>query len=312
MGAFSHNVMDRARTSEGGIKSARMIAGVATLATHYDGFLLDQWGVLHDGVHALPGALDCLAALRTADKKIVILSNSGRTGDENGVLMQRFGIDRQSYDALITAGDDARHAFRTRPDAFYRALGSRCVVVARPADVSLVESFGLEAVARVEAADFVLVLSLDSPRCSVRSYEPMLREACGRGLPMVCANPDITRVTPDAILEAPGAVAKRYEALGGTVRYHGKPDRGIYETCLAAFEQLGLRRRERVLAVGDSIAHDVAGAQSVELASALVAAGIHREALGVEDGRLPTAERWAAFAATTHVQPDYVIPAFVW
>ena len=312
MGAFSHHLMHTARASEGGIKSARMIAGVATLATRFDGFLLDQWGVLHDGVHALPGVLECLAALRTADKKIVILSNSGRTGDENGVLMQRFGIERQSYDALITAGDDARHAFRTRPDAFYRALGMRCLVVARPTDVPLVKDFGLEAVDRVEAADFVLVLSLDSPRCNVRSYEPMLREARGRGLPMVCANPDITRVTPDAILEAPGAVAKRYEALGGTVRYHGKPDRGIYESCLATFEHLGVRRREQVLAVGDSIAHDIAGAQAAGLPSALVAAGIHREALGVEDGRLPTAERWAVFAATTNVQPYYVIPAFVW
>ena len=290
----------------------RMVAGVASLASHYDGFLLDQWGVLHDGVRALPGALDCLAALRTAGKKIVILSNSGRTGDENALLMQRFGVERESYDALITAGDDARQAFRSRPDAFYRALGRRCVVVARPGDLSLVEDFGLEAVERVDDADLVLVLSLDSPARGVRDYESMLHEARARGLPMVCANPDLTRVTPDAILEAPGAVAKRYEALGGTVRYHGKPDPGIYQSCLATFERLGLYRREQVIAVGDSIAHDVAGADSAGLASALVAAGIHREALCVEGARLPTAARWAAFAATAPAQPDYVIPAFVW
>ncbi len=295
-----------------GAGPTRMVAGVAALAARYDGFLLDQWGVLHDGARALPGALACLAALRHAGKKIVILSNSGRTSDENALLMRRFGIEHPLYDDLITAGDDARHAFRFRPDAFYRALGGRCVVVARQSDLSLVENFGLESVARVEDADLVLVLSLDSPARGVSDYEPMLRAACARGLPMVCANPDLTRVTPDAILEAPGAVAKRYEALGGTVRYHGKPDPGIYASCLAAFEQFGVPRREQVIAVGDSMAHDVAGAQSVGLASALVAAGIHREALGVEDGRLPSAERWAAFASTAAAQPDYVIPAFIW
>ncbi|MDQ3216215.1 MAG: TIGR01459 family HAD-type hydrolase, partial [Pseudomonadota bacterium] len=249
-------------------ESTRMVAGVAALAANYDGFLLDQWGVLHDGVRALSGALDCLAALRAAGKKIVILSNSGRTGDENAVLMQRFGIEPELYDALITAGDDAREAFRSRPDAFYRALGRRCVVVARPADVALVDDFGLESVDNIDAADFVFVLSLDSPRRGVPDYESMLQEARARGLPMVCANPDLTRVTPDAILEAPGAVAKRYEALGGTVRYHGKPDPGIYQSCLATFERLGLYRREQVIAVGDSIAHDVAGADSAGLASA--------------------------------------------
>lgn len=300
------------RATTAAAPSTRMVEGVATLATHYDGFLLDQWGVLHDGVHALPGALACLAALHTAGKRIVILSNSGRTGDENAALLQRFGVDRGSYDAVVTAGDDARRAFLTRPDAFYRALGRRCVVVARRGDLPLVEAFGLEAVERVDAADFVLVLSLDAPRLGVGDYESMLQAARARSLPMVCANPDLTRVTPEAILEAPGAVARRYEALGGTVRYHGKPDPGVYARCLDTLARLGVLRRERVIAVGDSIAHDVAGARAVGLASALVAGGIHREALGVEGGRLPTAKRWAAFAATAPARPEYVIPAFVW
>jgi HAD superfamily hydrolase (TIGR01459 family) len=156
------------------------------------------------------------------------------------------------------------------------------------------------------------VLSLDPARRGVRDYESMLRGARARNLPMVCANPDLTRVTPDAILEAPGAVARRYEALGGSVRYHGKPDPGIYATCLALLAELGVGRRDSVIAVGDSIAHDIVGARSVGLANALVAGGIHRVALAVDGRRLPTARRWATFAATVPARPDYVLPAFVW
>jgi ribonucleotide monophosphatase NagD (HAD superfamily) len=54
-----------------------LLPGIAPLAERYDGFILDLWGVLHDGRHPMPGALDALAHLREAGKRIVILSNAG-------------------------------------------------------------------------------------------------------------------------------------------------------------------------------------------------------------------------------------------
>ena len=285
-----------------------MLSGMRELAARYEGFLLDQWGVLHDGGEALPGAIDCLARLREMGKRVVILSNSGRTGEDNARNMLRFGIEPRFHDAVVTAGDAARAAFRARSDPFHRALGRRALVIARDEDLALATEFGVTAVHDASSADLVLVLSLPADRRRVQDHEPALTAALARNLPLVCANPDVVVVHPGAVVDAPGAVAQRYEAMGGQVRYHGKPHPDIYALAMA---RLGVDARGAV-AVGDSMAHDVAGAHGAGIACALVAGGIHREALGVVPGELPDAKRWAAFAASAGVSPDYVVPVFRW
>lgn len=285
-----------------------MLSGVRALAARYDGFLLDQWGVLHDGGEALPGALECLTHLREAGKRVVILSNSGRSGKANVRNMLRFGIEPRFYDAVVTAGDAAREALHARNDPFHRALGRRALVIARDEDAARADEFGLTAAPDAASADLVLVLSLPDDRRSAGDYEPLLAAARRRDLPLVCANPDVVVVQPGAVVDAPGAVAQRYEAMGGRVRYHGKPWPGIYALAMA---RLGVDAG-RVVAVGDSMAHDVAGAHGAGIACALVAGGIHREALGVAPGELPDAARWAAFAASTEPVPEYVIATFRW
>lgn len=260
---------------------------------------------------ALPGAVTCLKALRAAGKRIVILSNSGRGGDANAIAMTRFGIERELYDAVVTAGDDARAAFHSRADAFHRRLGRRAMVIARDGELELAADFGVTPVDQVDAADFVLVLSLDSPSRAVADYETVLQAAVAAGLPMVCANPDITRVTPGAILEAPGAIARRYEQLGGVVRYHGKPDPGIYTVALDVLARFGVPPT-RVIAVGDSIDHDVRGARGAGLPSVLVAGGIHREILGLVPGGHTDPQRWDALVARAGVAPEFLMASFVW
>ena len=110
------------------------------------------------------------------------------------------------------------------------------------------------------------------------------------------------------MIEAPGVLARRYAALGGRVFYHGKPYPAIYRSCLDALDCAP----QRVLAVGDSMEHDIAGAARVGLRSALVAGGIHAATLKVEWGRLPTPDVWQAFAAAAESLPDYLLPAFTW
>jgi HAD superfamily hydrolase (TIGR01459 family) len=291
--------------------ATRMLPGVRALAPDCDGLVLDQWGVLHDGRQALPGALDCLARLRAAGKHIVIVSNSGRSGAVNAALMERFGVTAHDYDALVTAGDAAREAMLSRDDEFHRALGRRAYVLARDEDHGIAETFGLETVDTIDAADLVLVLSWTPGHRTVGDYESMLRDALARRLPMVCGNPDVTTPSGDHLVEAVGAIAKRYESMGGAVRFHGKPYPGIYAMGLAALASRGVDAR-RVVAVGDSIAHDVVGARGAGLRSALVAGGIHRDALGVTPGELPGAARWARFARDAEALPDYVVATFAW
>lgn len=278
------------------------------LAAACDGFILDQWGVLHDGTVPYPGAAACLQRLRAAGKRIVVLSNSGKRAADNLKRMARMGFDTALIDRFVSAGEDARDALETRADAFHSKLGRRCYAFTRDGDQSLLADIGLEFVDRVEDAHFMAVIGTDSPRRALADYERELQAGIARGLPMICANPDIARLTADGIIEAPGVLADRYEALGGTVFYHGKPHPAIYRSCLLA---LGCAP-ERVIAIGDSVEHDILGAARVGLRSALIPGGVHAAALGISWGGLPGPRAWRAFADAAVAKPDFLLPAFTW
>ena len=283
------------------------LPGVAALARDFDGFILDQWGILHDGTNPYPGAIECLAALRHAGKHVVILSNSGRTGRFNVGMMAKMGFDATLFDRVISAGDNAREAIERRSHAFHRRLGARYFAFTRDDDVSLFDGLGLQRVGDVEDADFLAVIGIETPRLALADYEPLLAAGAARRLPMVCANPDVTRPSPDGLVAAPGALARRYEALGGDVYYHGKPYPAIYQACIEA-----LAGCERVVAVGDSLEHDILGAGRAGLRSAFVAGGIHLAEMGAPWGALPDPAAWESFLRAAPARPDYLLPAFTW
>jgi HAD superfamily hydrolase (TIGR01459 family) len=272
----------------------RRLAGIAALAERYDGFLLDQWGVLHDGRAAFPGALDALGRLREAGKRVVVISNSGRRASANVGTMEQLGFARALWDDLVTAGEDAWRSLKMQPP------GRRPHVIDRDGERGLLVGLNLMPAADVGKSDFLLTLGIDEP--DLAAYDRKLDEALRRRLLMVCANPDHWRYGADgALLPAAGALADRYEAMGGRVVRHGKPYAPIYETCLASLAV----PKERVVAVGDSVPHDIAGAKGVALAAALVTSGVHAETLG-------EAPDPAAIELLGGPAPDWVLPRFVW
>jgi len=246
--------------------------------------------------------------LRNAGKRIVVLSNSGRRESDNLRLMESMGLDPALIDHFVSGGEHARAALAARSDPFHRALGKRCYAFTRGGDRSLLEGIGLDLVDRVQDAEFLAVLGSDAPRRLARDYEPELLAGIARKLPMVCANPDTIRLLPDGVTEAQGVLALRYEALGGTVFYHGKPYPAIYESCL---RMLDCPKRS-VLAIGDSAEHDILGAARVGIRSALIPGGVHAAEFGIAWGGLPAPENWIKFAASAPAQPDYLLAAFNW
>ena len=285
-----------------------LVRGMSALAARYDGFILDQWGVLHDGTRPYAGAAECLQRLHSEGKRIVVLSNSGKREAENLQVMARMGFDVGVLARCVCAGEEARRALESRTDPFHAALGRRCFAFTRGGDRAVLEGIGLEFVDRVEDADFLAVLGIDSPQRALVDYEAELVAGVQRKLPMVCANPDIARLTPNGLIDAQGVLAVRYEALGGRVFYHGKPYPAIYESCLAA---LGCESRE-VIMIGDSVDHDILGARRAGIASALIPGGVHGPELGAAWGELPHADGWRTFAREACAQPDYLLAAFNW
>ncbi|MDZ5646628.1 TIGR01459 family HAD-type hydrolase [Nitrospirillum sp. BR 11828] len=271
--------------------------GLSHLADRYDGFILDLWGVVHDGIAPYPGVPECLKTLRAQGKRVCLLSNAPRRVDAAADRLTEMGLTPDHYDALLTSGEATHDALREPPDAWHAALGPKLLHIGPDRDAGVyLDLPGRIKVDRPEDADFVLNTGIVDFSESLADYEPILAACAALNLPMVCANPDlVVHVGPQLVICA-GELARRYEELGGDVRQHGKPYPGVYARC---FDLLGGIARQRILAVGDSLRTDMAGANAAGIDGLLITGGIHREELGVADplADLPDLDRLADIAA---------------
>ena len=287
----------------------RLIRGVGALAPRYDGFILDLWGVVHDGVAPLPGALECLRGLIEAGKRIVLLSNAPRRAEDVVDRIDRIGVPVGLYHNVMSSGEEAWQHLARRDDSFYAALGWRCLHIGSERDIGIREGLGLELVETAEEAEFILNTGPADWDDRVEDYAPLLGRALERALPMVCANPDLVVIHGDRLAVCAGALAQWYEERGGSVRWHGKPFRSVYETC---FGLLGIDDLSRILAIGDSLRTDIAGAAGAGIDSVLIAGGIHADEFGAMDGQPPDLERIAAVLRGASYCPVAVARSFCW
>lgn len=283
-----------------------LLAGLAEIAHLYDGFVLDVWGVLHNGVEPYPGVVAALEAMNRHAKRIVLLSNAPMRADVVAARVDRIGVPRALFHGVMSSGEEVWQCLRHRPDPFYAALGTRCLWLGPDRHGGMVEGLGLTVVEEPAAAEFILNTGPDELDDAATALLPLLRPAAARGLPMVCANADLHVMQGNELIVCAGQVAKVYEAMGGPVRWHGKPFRSVYDSCLTL---LGIADRSRILAVGDSLRTDIAGAAGAGLDSLLVAGGIHADEMGVGGTFDPNAglERIGA-----EVRPTWVIERLVW
>ncbi len=258
---------------------------------------------------ALPDALECLAELRAAGKRVVLLSNSGKRAAINRQRLAELGIGAELYDALVTSGEATWQALAGRTDPAFAGLGRRCVLWSRGGDRSLTEHQGLEVVPDVQRADFLLLAGIEND-ARLEQFAAALEQAAARDLPMVCANPDVVSVLPGGAFGiAPGAVARHYEDLGGRVAYVGKPHRPVWQLCLEALAPLP---RGGVLVIGDSVAHDIAGGAGMGLATALIMGGIHAPLFDMARGPSANAAALERLEAEYGARPDWVLSRFRW
>ena len=283
----------------------RLIRGLGEIAAGYDAFILDLWGCLHDGVAIYPAALDCLHRLKAAGKLAVILSNAPRRAIDVERRIAGMGIGRDLYAALYCSGEETWRALSSNAIADLHGRGNKAFAILAEADRSMLRDAGLAAAAP-EKADFVLAIGVETGAETVAQFEPDLRIALDRGLPLVCANPDLVVHRGGVEEICAGSIAQRYQELGGRVIWFGKPHPAVYDRILADF---GLSA-ERVLCVGDSLRTDVQGGRGIGAATLLTVGGIHHAELLVND-RIESA-RLAALCRKLGAVPDYAIPHLGW
>ena len=241
--------------------------------------------------------------------KSVVLSNSGKRAAGNRQRLTEFGLSERHIGTLITSGEVLWQTFRGDDTGFLRRHGRRCQLLSRGGDRSPIEDIGLIAVEAPEDADFVLLAGLDDD-ASIAEFKPLLKRWRALGLPMVCSNPDNHGLSADGLTINPGLLAGRYAALGGHVDYFGKPHQAVYRAAKTALAGIP---DERVLAIGDSLEHDIAGGFRAGFRTLLVTNGIH----AADCRSAKTAEalgRRVAELAAGHSDrlPDYVIRSLIW
>lgn len=282
-----------------------MIDGLRGLAAASDVILCDIWGVVHNGLQAWPDACAALARFRRDGGTVVLITNAPRPADAVQRMLDRLAVPREIADATVSSGDlTCAYIADHRNEAVLHIGPER--------DNSLFRDFDLR-FEPVERADYIVCSGLfDDEHETAEVYRPMLMQASKRGLQMVCANPDIVVERGEKLVYCAGALAELYEQLGGKVLWAGKPHPAIYEHAmtLAAKARGATTPAARVLAIGDSVRTDLAGANRMGVRCLFITSGIHGGELGGSDN--PQASALAQLFASASRPPVAVMPKLKW
>jgi HAD superfamily hydrolase (TIGR01459 family) len=265
---------------------------LADLAGRYDVLLCDIWGVIHNGAESYPGPCAALAAWRETVGPVVLISNAARPNPDVMLQLDGLGVPRGAYSAVVTSGDVTRVFLAERaPGPAFKIGPSR--------DAPLYAGTGVRFAALDEAAFIACTGPNDDEVETPEDYRAVLTEAAARRLPMICANPDRVVQRGPRLIYCGGALAELYEALGGAVIMAGKPHPPIYRAALAKAAELAGEPVDpaRVLAIGDGIVTDIAGANAQGLDVLFIAAGIHGAETRGADGGLDAAAAQRLLAA---------------
>lgn len=269
---------------------------LAALAVQFDAFLIDQFGVLLNGDGAYSYAPAALAQLAGMGKQVLLLSNSGKRAEPNVARLTRLGFERSSYRTVLSSGEAAFAHIQSRIGGDI-ARNAAVWLHARDGDLSPVEGLQVTLVDAPEQATLMIIAGSQGDEISLDRYREMLTPAAQRHIPAFCTNPDMTMLTPRGQKPGAGRIAKLYQELGGEVEYVGKPFPLIYNV---ARDMLGQIDPGKVLCIGDSPAHDIAGGKAAGFATTLVRTGLHAD--------LSEAALLEHFASSA--TPDYIIPDF--
>ncbi|QPF85988.1 TIGR01459 family HAD-type hydrolase [Bradyrhizobium genosp. L] len=258
--------------------SLRFAERLRDLVGDVDVVLSDIWGVVHNGLESFPEACAALHAFRAQGGTVIMITNAPRPADSVQRQLRKLGVADETYDAIVSSGDLTRSFVADHP-------GERIFWVGPERDSSIHR--GLDApMVPLEQADYIICTGLfDDETETAEDYRAMLLKARDRKLTLVCANPDIVVERGDRLIYCAGAIAELYRELGGEVIFYGKPHRPIYERAMAlATERRGHPiEHSRVLAIGDSVRTDLAGAHGFGIDLLFITRGIHSEEFeGVE------------------------------
>ena len=246
------------------------LSGLSKIYSKFDIFLVDLWGVIHNGIECYSDALNVLKNLKKT-KKIILISNAPRPSSSVQKFLNQINFNKSFYDFLITSGDLTRYYLKnfTKKENFYHLGPDR--------DNSLFSNLMLKKTT-LKNARFVICTGVNNNNDNLNKYFSILKKIKKRNLKIICANPDLIVHRGDRAEYCAGSIAKLYEKMGGRVEYFGKPYKNIYEYIFRILKKNSKKKiyKSKVLVIGDNLNTDISGANNFNVKNLFIAGGIHK------------------------------------
>jgi len=236
----------------------------------YDVFLFDQWGVLHNGYDKFIKAEKCLQLLKELNKKVILISNSSNPTQHSINNLKKIGYSQSLYNYCITSGEIALKALQSD---IYKIYGNKCYPLKLSKEK--INIFNLKCTHNINKANFAMIADL-SNNLNILDFVEDLDLMMKNNLPLFCSNPDYMVYDKKKLSMAGGTIAQLYEDMGGKVYRYGKPFKPIYENII---KNQNITKNKRVLVIGDSLWHDIAGGNEMGFDSLWIKNGVHKPQL---------------------------------
>ena len=273
--------------------SPKKCNSVSDFADNYDAFILDIWGVIHDGGATYPGVVECMKSLHAAGKQIIFLSNAPRRASKVMDVLGKFGITRDLYHGAISSGEAAYDIIGSQEKD-----GAKFVYIGPEKDRDLLNGLNLQEVESAAEADFCVATGFDNDASTLEEKLPQIQDCMDAKLKMYCVNPDLLVVRQDGTrMLCAGVIGEYYRDKGFETEFIGKPHGQVYEQCFKLLQGVA---KDKICAVGDNLDTDILGGNAIGIDTALCLGGV---LLGAEK---PVEE----LAKEVGANPAYTIPSF--
>ena len=288
---------------------SKIIESITDIVSLYDVFILDQWGVMHDGYKGYDHAINSVEKLIKENKKLIIISNSSKRKTSSISRLKSLGFDKNHFIEVMTSGEMIWQEIETSIYKYGNDLKNCFHIYDKSKEDGLEFRNGLEKfnfVSNISEANFILACT-PFENTEPIDYIPILKDAVDMNLLMFCANPDFVTIEKnnDKNMYCMGTIADLYDHMGGRVVILGKPSKEIYKVSCKKIEDFN---KSKIVAIGDSLDHDILGANNFNIDSVLISSGIHKDLfvngpqIGLND--IKNSKKW-------NFSPTYVCENFI-
>ena len=237
-------------------------SGLKSIASEYDLFFIDIWGVVHNGIKLYENAIKVLEELSNNEKKFILLTNAPRPNLTVINTLKKMGLNNFSNTVFTSGEASKRYLLENFNNKKFFHLGP-------PRDFDLFKTFEDNKVLNIDDSDYLLCSGLfEEHEDDLGYYKNLLSKHITKK--MICTNPDLIVDRGDKREYCAGSIAKSFEEIEGEVIYFGKPYPPVYEIAANV-------NNKKILCIGDNLNTDIKGANIQNFDSLLITGGIHRE-----------------------------------